>query len=184
MPSPRGDALQRATAYIAVAGGGGELGPPQAIHMQMTPPPTARGNTWDVVWPRQFQGLRYRDQELTMILNGQTGAIRVFGRRFASAPPPPTVEKISREQAIQTAAAQMVKAGFQPDDPDPYLVQHEVVQPNTFWTPGGSELQKLPGSRIAWTCAWHVGSKVYEGWVDAETGAVIGGSNSSRQHTP
>jgi hypothetical protein len=83
---------------------------------------------------------------------------------------------VSRAKAGDIAIKQIANAGIQAT---PVSIQAQVVQPNTFWFPGGREVESVPIAWVAWVCHFKIEGWEYEVWVDTETGRVIGGSVSS-----
>lgn len=140
---------------------------------------SADSSFWFVSWSRVHNGMPYREQDANVTVDSQTGDVTGFSVNFHTPPPDSSVFNISRDQAEGIAARQMVIAGFQISQPP--RVQAEVIQPNSFWQPGGSEANRQPYARVAWTCHYTEGSRSYEVWVDAATGGVIGGQVIGRR---
>lgn len=171
---PEADAIQKATVVMQATGLVGELASPQVRLQQGDDPPLASTHTYFVIWPRVFEGAPYREQQLTVNLNAETGEIMGLGMTFPSMPPSHAATQITQEAAEQTAQAITANAGL---SGNLVLVQKEVIQPNRFWEPGGKAYEKLPGpAHVAWVCQFDLGQRGYEVWVDAVTGDVIGGT--------
>jgi len=137
------------------------------------------GEEWFVSWSRVYHGLPYREQAANVGVNSQTGDVTGFSVNFRTPPPGSSVFNISREQAEHIAVQQMASAGLETTQPP--RVQAEVIQPNGFWQPGGSEAERQPCARVAWTYLYIEGVRSYEVWVDAATGTVIGGQVIGRR---
>lgn len=168
------EAIRRASSVLTATGDRKELAFDKATLVQTHKPPLASCHTWIVSWTRQFQNVPYRYQGANVLLDAETGMVKILCKNFLTPPPPKPLFKVSREQATQVAVNKLAEAGVQ--GVSPISVKVEIVQPNTFWMPGGDETQSVPISWIAWTCRFQIGEQNVEVWVDSETGGVIGGS--------
>jgi hypothetical protein len=180
-PLTAATAVQIATAALKAAGAIPEMAnTPSSSFTQITPGATA-GDYWDVVWQRQdkISGILYPDQQLSVSLQGETGAIDMFGVYCPSPSPQSVAFTVTQAQAAATAQAQLQNVGVQ--NPALKSVQQRIVQPNTYWQPGGSW---IPQSNVAglavWCCTFQDPNSVsYDVWVDAATGTVAGGQSYS-----
>jgi hypothetical protein len=171
---PEAEAIRRATAVLAATGDAKELAFDKATLVQTHNPPLASCHTWIVSWTRQFQNVLYRHQGANMLLDAETGEVKIMCKNFPTPPPSVTVFKIRRDQATQVAVRKLAEAGVM--GVSPVKVQAEIVRPNTFWMPEGNAVEEATISWVAWTCRFQIGEQNVEVWVDVETGSVIGGS--------
>lgn len=175
-PLSQSDAIQKATTVLQAAGSINDLvSSPTANQYQTDSPATTAGNIWSVVWRRQFQGCPYRDQKVIVLLQAETGAVEGFNLAFPSPPPASATGNVTQEQATVTAQAQLQSVGVQ--NVTVQACELQVVQPNTFWQPGGSVAPQpnAPGV-VAWDCSFvDADGKIYQVWVDSGSGALIGG---------
>ena len=126
------------------------------------------------MFPRAYAGIRYKDQGANVILQAETGEPIAFTVKFASPPLDPSPVLVSQANAVASASSLMslsLAAGAALDN-----VKTEIVQPNTFWLPSGSEEQRVGKVRTAHVVAFKSGPDRVEVWLDSETGNVIGGS--------
>lgn len=137
----------------------------------------ANSTTWLISWRRDFSGIPYRDQGAHVGVDADTGELIGFGVNFRTPVPRSANANVSKDQALSIAAKQLLDAGLQADAA--LHVTTEVIQPNTFWQPDGSESQTLPYARVVWICQYRVDAAFYEVWVDRETAQIIGGSRAS-----
>ena len=138
---------------------------------------SANSTTWLISWRRDFGGIPYRDQGAHVGVDADTGELIGFGVNFRTRAPQSANASVSKGQALSIAAKQLLDAGLQADAA--LHVITEVVQPNAFWQPDGSESQTLPYARVAWICQYRVDAVFYEVWVDRETAQIVGGSRAS-----
>jgi hypothetical protein len=109
---------------------------------------------WWLWWKRKSpQGVLYqRDQGASVFLRAETGEVLNMSIAITTPAPSRISFVLGREQAAAVAAAQVARLGVPPDlllDVNP-----EIVQPNTFWKPGGSGEERLPYAWAAWTCVF------------------------------
>jgi hypothetical protein len=142
----------------------------------MTHPATADSGIWGVKCARQYHGINYVDQHVSVALQAQTGQVRNFQIVFESAPPSTASLNVSSAQATKTADAQLARFGV--TGVTLRSVKREVVQPNTFWQTGGSEDPQPGPAKVAWGCYYTVAGNrtTYVVWVDSATGAVAAGN--------
>lgn len=149
---------------------------PTDQHFQITSPPTRAGNLWMVTWPRQFGGVPYRQEQATVMLQAETGAVQAFSLSFPAAPPAAGVGSVTSAQATQTAQTLMTSANAPGIALQNTALQ--VVQPTTYWQDGSTTPVSNGVGRVAWNCLFtDANSIIYEVWVDGSTGAVIGGES-------
>lgn len=168
------EAIRRASSILTATGDTKELAFDKATLVQTHKPPLASCHTWIVSWTRQFQNVPYRHQGANVLLDAETGTVKILCKNFPTPPPPKPVFKVSREQAAQVAVRKLEEAGAK--GVSPVKVQAEVVQPNTFWMPGGSDVEEVPISWVVWMCRFEIGEQKCEIWVDTEMEGIIGGT--------
>lgn len=135
---------------------------------------------WIVRWRRSFQGIPYRHQHASVVIQADTGEVEGLVLMY---PTPPTdsilniasVFGASRSnRAIETAKTLIANEGIQ--DLVLHSVGSEIVQPNEAWR-HATEAVPFGPPRLAWVCQFTDLSKTYEVWVDANTDKVIGGES-------
>jgi hypothetical protein len=156
---------------------------PESLFQQISPGNTA-GDTWSITWQRQYPNppVPYQRQQAMIELQAETGALVVMGIFFPSPPPASVVYRLTRTQAVATARTRLEARGIRGTTFK--SIERLIVQPNTYWEPGGSVDPKpyAPG-RAAWHCEFQESgapggdrwAKYYDVNVDGATGAVIGG---------
>ena len=176
-PLSQAAAIQTATSYLTAAVQPSDIGSAVAFNMQMTSPATAAGNLWMVRWTRQYAGIPYRKQQVTEILQAETGVLQALTIAFPSSPPTSNATAITQSQAQATAAAQLQMANV--PNPTFQAANLMVVQPTTFWQVNGTtKPQPNTGGVIAWNCSYlDANGMTDEVWIDANTGNVIGGES-------
>ena len=171
-------AIQNATSALQASGMPSDLAlTPRATSLQITSPPTSAGNLWIVSWQRQWNGVPYAQQQVTVMLQGQTGLVQSFRKTFPAAPLLSSVVSVTSTQATATAQTQLTQAGIVTAALQA-CVQF-VVQPNTKWQVGGSQIPSPNAAgTLVWDCVYSDTTDpgaVYEVWIDTATGVVNGG---------
>lgn len=181
-PMSKSEAIAQATVILTRAGA---LKTNELTFNRADLTPFGKDTTeWWVSWNRTYQGVVYREQGASIGFNGETGRLLGFGVNFKT-PPPSTMKTVfSQEQAIEVADRQLQDAGYLPGSV--IRVKTEIVMPNTFWKPGGSEANSELIARAAWVCVYKSSDEIGDVWVDRETGLVIGGTsyNSAKYAGP
>ena len=167
------DILRRAEEVIRATGQTDELSSAKATLQQTTNPPTAAGHLWVVSWVRKFHGIPFRNQQATLILLADTGAVVGLGLTYHSPPPTSVQVVVNREHALSVARTHLAANGVQNAGMKQTILQ--IVQPNSFWLPGGSSKPIGPASMVAWACMFNRDQDIWEVWIDAKNGSVIGG---------
>lgn len=173
-------AVRIATAALHVAGAVPELATNPSSTLARITPGSTDGDEWQVVWQRRdpTSGIVYPNQQLSVFLQGETGAIEMFGLYCPSPSPHAVAFTIPRSQATATAQSLLQSIGVQ--NPSLVAVQRRIVQPNTFWQPGGSGTSQFNVAGLAvWWCTFKDLKQVYDVWVDAAAGMVAGGEKYS-----
>jgi hypothetical protein len=180
---PRSQALARAVKIVHAAGVSESLGAPQVMEMQMASPPQRDTHLWNIIYPRQFQGHPVSHQQMTIMLQAETGELRAVGVTFPTPLPAPAAPQITVASAQANASTRIKQ--LQGTDFLFRQAQLEWVQPNgqTF-SPRGRETTvngETPGGlRLVWNCLFTEKNHSYaEVWVDAQTGKIIGGEIAS-----
>lgn len=176
-PMAQSDALAKATAALQAAGTPADIGTASAQNFQLTSPPTSAGDLWTVTWPRQLGGVPYRHQQVTVMLQAETGAVQALSVSFPAPPPTATTMTVTSDQATQAAQGQLSTVGV--SGATVQSVTAQIVQPNTYWQANGSA---APFPNSAGQAAWNAmltdaNGRIYEVWVDGNSGAVIGGES-------
>ncbi|MDQ2730913.1 MAG: hypothetical protein M3Y56_04580 [Armatimonadota bacterium] len=181
-PITQDAATTTANAVIQAGTGASELGTPQAQEVQLANPATSSGHLWMINFPRMFNTVPYRRQGASVVLQAETGAVQGYSLNFLTPMPAATNLSVTHDTAIATAQGQLTTSNI--GGTILAAAQQEVVQPNTFWVQGGSPLPQ-PGAapRVAWDCSYVNATQdgIYQVWVDAETGQVIGGITMQKQ---
>lgn len=177
--TPPGDAISKLDAVniardlMRTSGHLSELGTPVAYEQQTSEPPTWEEHVWLVCFPRIYKSVSYKDQQANISLQAETGEPIGFSINFISPAPEPALMRLDKVTATSAASALIDKslaagAAFT-------KIRTEIVQPNTFWEPNGSDKQKVGKVRPAQVVTFKAGNDNVEVWLDAETGGVIGG---------
>lgn len=180
---PRSQALSHAFAIIQAAGVKETLGSPEIQEVHMTSPPQRDSHLWSIVYPRTFQGYTVARQQITVMLQAETGELKALGVTFPTPPPAPNSPKITPVVAQATSAVTLKQIqGMN------FLFRHaqlEWVKPNgqTFSpsSRGTEPSRDTPGVlRLVWDCQFTDNKRSFaEVWVDAETGKMVGGEIAS-----
>lgn len=150
---------------------------PTDQNFQITDPPTQAGDLWMVTWARQYGNVPYRQEQATVMLQAETGAVQAFSLSFPAAPPSASVGLVTSSQAAATAQTLLTNAGV--TGTTQQSVTQQVVQPNTYWQTGGTATPSPNAAgQVAWNCVYtDANSVIYEVWVSASSGGVIGGES-------
>lgn len=170
---------QKAQAVLQAAGPATETAGAPTINMwQMASPATSAGDLCIATWPRQYQSIPYRDQKAIIILQAETGNVQAYNLAYPFPAPASYTQTVTQAQATQTASAQLASAGI--SGATLQTAEVMVVEPNTFWQPGGNgNPQPNATGQVAWDCKYQDASgALYEVWVDAASGSVIGGESA------
>ena len=171
---PKNVAIRKATFYLKAIGRVSDIGQPRADKMQITSPATPAGSLWTVRWPRQYRGIPYRNQQLTMIMQAESGALEALSTTFPSPPPIAQSEKVTQQKATAIAVAQLRAVKLK----KPVLqgVQRSVVQPNTFWKNRSATPRFNARGVVVWDCFYRTADGIMaEVWIDTHSGQVVGG---------
>jgi uncharacterized repeat protein (TIGR03803 family) len=153
-----------------------DLGSTVAYFENFTDPPSSASQSWNLTWRRMYGTTPYLDQQASLTLAPEDGSVIAFSVAFSSQDPSvANMNNTSMEQALQTSENQLTSIGAV--DESLNVEQLVVVRPNTFWQPGGTYEPSGAPARVAWDCDFLDGSNNFQIWVDAETGAIIGGTN-------
>jgi hypothetical protein len=174
-------AVRKATAALRAAGTIPELATSPSSSFARISPGSTEGDEWEVIWQRKdpTSKILYPNQQLSVYLQGETGAIKMFGLYCPSPSPHSVAFTVPRTQATVTAQSLLQSVGVQ--NPSLVTVQQRIVQPNTYWQPGGSWTPQFNvAGRAVWCCTFKDPNRVsYEVWVDAAAGTVVGGQRYS-----
>ncbi len=178
-PISASNAAQTATNALQASGQpSNELASsPTEQNSQMTNPPTQAGDIWTVVWTRQFGSVPYQQEQATVMLQAETGAVRALSLSFPAAPPYAGVGSVSSAQAAQTAQSLLTSKGL--TGLTQQSVSSQIVQPTTYWQQNGNATP-VPNEagQVAWNCLYtDSNNTIYEVWVNANSGGIIGGGS-------
>lgn len=171
------EAIKQATTILNAAGQIDELMTPVGHLDQDSSLPLMAAHNWRVTWKRAYHGVPYADQQAAVLLQAETGEPERFILMFPSAAPTSSLVNMDLQEAVNLASGLMDLSRM----PDVVLdsIQTLVVQPNTFWQPGGDEEHKVPGpARVVRVVRFRAGDDTREVWIDTKTGQVIGGAAS------
>lgn len=168
----RSQALARAAMVVRSTGLMETLGQPEVQEMQITSPSTRSGHLYNIVYPRQAQGHPIHSQQVTVMLQAESGALQALGVTFRTPPPAlatPQVTLPSAESAAEKSLRKAQGPGFIFS-----RARLEWVQPMDQQSSGSRGLSDL--LRLAWNCGFSEKNRAYaQVWVDAQTGQIIGG---------
>ncbi len=180
-------AMARAQLYLQIAGIDlTELSLRSAQFINGGTSASEASRKWDISWDRQWRGVVFEDQRVTVSLDASHGRLLSFGSAVAM--PTPAVARIdvTPERASEIAGRQTAARQFPVDGPAHCEIR--IVQPSNYWTsprfPVALTEQKQY-TRLAWivrvpTIYPPVDSKcTSEVWVDTISGEVIGGDIST-----
>ena len=169
---PRSQALARAAMVVRSTGLMESLGQPEVQEMQITSPPTRNGHLFSIVYPRQAQGHPVHSQQVTVMLQAESGTLQALGVTFPIPPPALTTPRITLTTA-KFAAGKSLRDAQGPN----FIFNRallEWVQPMDQQPNGRRELSN--SLRLAWNCGFSLKDRAYaQVWVDAQTGQIIGG---------
>lgn len=181
---PQSEAIRLAGAALQAAGPMEELSFSQASLDQLNSSGKFGSSTWFVLWKRAVAGVAYHNQHASVSVDAATGEITGLAVVFPS--PPAAVSsstQMSRSGLVttgQAAAAERLKQ-FGVTGTTLKSVRTEIVQPNEFWQ-GQIAATALPSApRPALVCQFVKDGATYSVWMDADTGAVIGGEVIGRK---
>ena len=100
---PEADAIAKATAVLT-AGDAAETVFQIAQESVGTDPPRASAHTWQVVWTRCFNDIPYARQQASVILDAETGSVKLLAKTFRSPPPATLIAKISSADASRISS--------------------------------------------------------------------------------
>ena len=171
-------AVQTAAAALSTTANVDQTGQVAAYLSQDNDGTHAGESTWNILYPRQFQGLPYKDDIVVMEIDAATNKLMGLSLTYRCVPPDNggSAMVVTQAQANATAQSQINQSGVQAA-----LLQGsvmEVVLPNTYWQDGSYNFTPGQG-KVAWVVNFSVGDPTLgistNVWVDAATGNVIGG---------
>ncbi len=177
---PRSQALTRAALVVRSTGLTKPLGQPEVQETQITSPPTRGGHLWSIVYPRQAQGHPVHSQQVTVMLQAETGTLQGLGVTFPTpAPAPALTTPLITLPSAKSAAEKSLRKSQGPNfifsRAQLEWVQPVNQQPNGRREPSGS-------LRLVWNCGFSEQANAYaQVWVDAQTGQIIGDDMAYRQ---
>ena len=175
-------AVQTATAAIAASGQStSELDTPTTLEMQSNYPPTEGEHYLQVDFPREYQGIDYLDQFALIDIQAETGQVYMFSLHFTASAPTADTQTVTAADAVATANARLAAWGLSGASCSAVL---SVVEPNTFYQTGGSDIPTPGPSHVVWNCTYSYSDATgyaHEAlvWVDGQSGSVIGGDDQS-----
>lgn len=181
---PKSDAIAIATAAFQATGQADEFVLEEVEERQVSEEPTlAASHEWYFTWRRQFQGIRYRRNIATVVLQAETGTVTDIGAGHWTPAPITAALDVGRAQADTVTTRFLAHMGI----PNVTLnaITTEVIQPNNFWSNNGMEVDDQPIARVARVYWLARGGSLntgdwFEIWIDAQTGVVIGGDETGQ----
>lgn len=179
-------ALARGVQYLQLTGLNlNELVLHSVRFVDMAQPATASTRVWGIFWLRTWQGVTFRDQEVSVTLDAGRGRLLTHGARIAAKPPTEARLGISVDRAVEIAREFVVaQGGAAVGEPRAEL---QIVLPTDTWTaPHHMPTRHDPNSRLAWIVQFSgtlddtTTERLLEVWVDAINGAVLGGDIYTR----
>ena len=181
----RPDALGKAATVIAAAHVQEPLAPPEAQETNIMSPPQRAGHSWMIIRQRQAQGVAFQDQQVTVILQAETGALQALGVTFPTPPPEIAKPTLTEAQATAIARTALTRSGTNGSGLRPVAPGRLTwITPRTHpaMPPASGVIARVPKRpaasalppRLAWLCFFqspHGGSAVVS--VDAVTRKVI-----------
>lgn len=128
---------------------------------------------WLIVWDRRYRGnITYENHRASVELAADSGQVAVVDVNFPTPPPAGLAVSYSRRDADNEAHNIMIHIGL----PHAKLIHSgaEVVTPNEYWTTGDGTPTVKPG-RAAYTYRYVAERRLYDIWVDTESGQLDGG---------
>ena len=178
---PKETAISIAKSVLGASGLGDETGDPATIERQFTRPPRASAHVWLVSFRRVAGGVPFRTEEVIVLLDAETGAVKGMSKNFISLPSKNRVPLVDAEKAAQVAGAISLDAGIRSAPRQPAL---QYVQPNTFWSNGRPPAETHLPAELAWIFVYPLenSAETAEVWVSAVTAQVVGGDAVFLQH--
>jgi hypothetical protein len=177
-------ALARAAAVIAAAHVTEPLAPPQAQEAEMSSPATWEAHVWSVVWARQAHGVPFQGQQVTVLLQAETGAVEGMGVTFPTPPPAPARPSLTAAQATARGRAALTRmavpggAALRPVG-TPLLAwitsrTHPALPRIQAGRPPAMPVETILPPRLAWECLFRdAGGDTMFVAVDAVTGKAL-----------
>ncbi len=184
---PAGEAIPKETAIsisksvLGASGLGDETGDPVTIERQFTRPPRASAHVWRVSFQRVVKGIPFRVEEVAVLLDAETGALKILSKNFICLPPISQRAQVGAETAARVAEGPARNTGVRSAAREPVL---QYVQPNTFWSTGPASAITHPPAELAWIFVYPLenNTETAEVWVSAVTAQVVGGDAVFLQH--
>lgn len=175
---PQQEAILRAKEALDATGQREPLLFWQASLDHYSDPPLANTSIWSVRWYRAAEGVPYRGQHASLSLDAQTGEVEGLVLMFGSAPLASAVRALRQEDAINVAAAEVIRQGI--EQGATHKETHlEIVTPDSRWPHSSDKPGKPNGVRLAWVTTFIVDDHWRQVDVDTETGEVLGGNRDS-----
>ena len=135
---------------------------------------------WVVRWRRTIHGVPYHGQHASVLLNPLSGALEEIVLVYVT---PPYAEDlahlpVSREAAVKVATDYYAACGASLPFDSAHL---EIVQPNTLLDGENPAEETDLSSHVAWVCRYTANGDTLDLWVDARTGALLGGETAQPQ---
>ena len=171
-------AVQTAAAALSTTANVDQTGQVTAYLSQDNDGTHAGESTWNILYPRQFQGLPYKDDVVVMEIDAATNKLMGLSLTYRCVPPDNggSAMVVTQAQANATAQSQINQSGIQAPLLQGSIVQ--VVLPNTYWQDGNYNFTPGQG-KVAWVVTYSLGDptlgETVGVWVDAATGNIIGG---------
>lgn len=129
---------------------------------------------WIVRWRRAIHGIPYHDQHASFMVQATTGALVIGALKYTT--PPYTGDlahlPVSQSKAVKAATDYCVANSISL----PFEAAHlEIVQPNNSLVGVKPSTEADVSSHAAWICSYTDKETFVSVWVDARTGALLGG---------
>jgi hypothetical protein len=134
---------------------------------------------YTICWRMMHQGIPYDIGGVQVMLSAADGRLLVLSSGL-DVPAPPRVSVATTETSAAAAAVDYALRAGSPFEPAEVDTELRIVLPNAYWSHWGLGPEALDaGSRAAWvTMVRDDRGRVRVFWIDAETGTLLGGSQS------
>ena len=170
-------AKERAVYYLGLAGlplAEAKLHSNKPINYSGQPGKTR----WGIVYRRIYKGFPSMWDFIRVTLDPMDGSLLSFGYNFDSPLPKSTRVRISKDLAVSSAREYLARLGVEAGNL--LSAKLEIVQPNLYWEYWDAGVAG-PGenaSHLAWIVEFDAPWEITQVWLDAASGAVLGGLKS------
>ena len=175
---PQEEAVRLATQAVNATGLLSGIKFWRASLLQLSRPPLATTNEWEVLWQRAAGDIPYRHQHVAVGLDAQTGELKNLVVMFPSPPISIARVAITQQQAAGVSHQQLLRQGF--SEKPLQSAELEIVRVGTEPVDANGHKLQTGVARVVWSCLFQDSSNADNVWVDAETGQIIGGESYER----